>query len=67
MKHKEFQVGDMVMVYLRKELFLVGTYKKMKMKKFGPYNFLKKHGLGNAYEVEFLDGIHISPIFNIAT
>ncbi len=27
--------------------------------------FFKKHFLGNAYEVELLDGIHISPIFNI--
>ena len=36
------------------------------MKKFGPYIILKKHDLGNAYEVELLDGIYISPIFNIA-
>ena len=26
---------------------------------------LKKHDSGNAYEVEVLDEIHISPIFNI--
>ena len=44
----------------------MGTYNKLKMKKFGPYKILKKHDSGNAYEVEFLDGIHISPIFNIA-
>ena len=36
------------------------------MKKFSPCKILKKHDSGNAYEVEFLDGIHISPIFNIA-
>lgn len=52
--HKEFQVGDL------------GTYNKLRMKKFGPYEILKNHDLGNAYEVEFLDGIRISPIFNIA-
>ena len=43
----------------------MGTY-KLKMNKFGPYKILKKHDLGNAYEVELPDGIHISPIFNIA-
>ena len=53
------------MVYLRKEQFLVGTYNKLKMNKFGPYKILKKHDSGNVYEVEFPDGIHICPIFNI--
>ena len=53
------------MVYSRKEQLLVGTYDKLKMKKFGPYKILKKHDSRNAYEVEFPDGIHISPIFNI--
>ena len=43
----------------------MGTYNKLKMKKFGPCKILKKHDSGNAYEVEFLDGIHIYPIFNI--
>ena len=54
------------MVYMRKERFPVGTYNKLKMKKFGLSKILKKHDSGNAYEVELLDGIHISPIFNIA-
>ena len=31
-----------------------------------PLQILKKHDLGNAYDVELLDEIHISPIFNIA-
>ena len=53
------------MVHLRKEIFPVGTYNKLNMKKFGPCKILKKHDLGNAYEVDFLDGIHIFPIFNI--
>ena len=53
------------MVHLRKEIFLAGTYNKLKMKKFGPCKFLKKHDSGNAYEVELPDGIYISPIFNI--
>ena len=31
-----------------------------------PCKILKKHDSRNAYEVELPDGIHISPIFNIA-
>ena len=44
----------------------MGTYNKLKMKKLGPYKILEKYDLGNAYEVEFPNGIHIFPIFNIA-
>ena len=54
------------MVHLRKEIFLAGTYNKLKMKKFGSCKILKKYDSGNAYEVELPDGIHISLIFNIA-
>ena len=43
----------------------MGTYNKLKMKKFGPYKILKKHDSGNAYEVELLYGTHIYPILNI--
>ena len=43
----------------------MGTYTKLKMKKFGPYKILKKYDSRNTYEVEFPYGIHISPIFNI--
>ncbi|XP_059078231.1 uncharacterized protein LOC131876771 [Cryptomeria japonica] len=65
-RYKEFQIGDEVMVHLRKERFPMGTYNKLKMKKFGPYKILKKHDSGNTYEVELSDGINISPMFNIA-
>ena len=53
------------MVHLRKKHFLVGTYNKLKMKKFGPCKIVKRHGFGNAYEVELLPKLNISPIFNI--
>lgn len=64
-RHKEFEVGNEVMVYLRKERFSIGTYNKLQMKKFGPYEIFIKFSFGNAYEVELPDNLSISPIFNI--
>ena len=52
------------MVNLKKGRFPVRTYSKMRMKKFGPCKILKFDS-GNAYEVELLDDMDISPIFNI--
>jgi hypothetical protein len=50
---------------LRRERLPRGTYNKLKMNKIGPYRVLKKCG-ANAYEIELLDGIEISSIFNIS-
>lgn len=54
-RFKEYQIGDWVMVFLRKERFPTGTYHKM-LHKFGK----------NAYEIELPQDLDISPIFNVA-
>ncbi|GLJ13208.1 hypothetical protein SUGI_0207710 [Cryptomeria japonica] len=60
----QFQIGDMVWVYLRKERLPKGKHTKLLMKKVGPCKVLKKHGL-NAYEISLPSNLGISPIFNI--
>ena len=54
------------MVQLRKEHILVGTYNKLKMKKFGPCKIVKRNDSRNAYELELPTKLNISPIFNIS-
>ena len=57
-------MGDLILAHLRKERFPRGTYNKLKMMKIGPCKILRKFE-ANAYEIEFLDDVGISPIFNI--
>lgn len=64
-RHVEFQEGDLVMAYLRKERFPTSTYHKLKKKKIGPCRVLKKLG-PNAYKLELPASLNISPIFNIS-
>jgi hypothetical protein len=61
----QFEVGYLVLAHIRKEIFPRGTYNKMKMKKIGPCKILRKFE-ANAYEIELLDDVGISPIFNVA-
>jgi hypothetical protein len=65
--HRElqFEVGDKVLVHLKKERFPRGTYNKLKMKKIGPCKILRKVD-ANSYEIELPDDAGISPIFNIS-
>ena len=56
----------LVMVHLKKGKFLVGTYNKLKMKKFGSCRVLRKFDSGNDYEFELPNDMDIFPIFNVA-
>lgn len=60
----QYEVGDEVLAYLRKENFPKGTYNKLKYKKIGSCKILQKF-CANAYEIQLPLGIGISPIFNV--
>ena len=64
-REKIFNVGDLVLVYLRKERFLVSTYNKLKEKKYGPFQITKKIN-NNAFVVAFSPDMSISSTFNVA-
>jgi len=61
----QFNVGDEVLAYLRKERFPKREYSKLKFKKIGPCKIIRKFS-ANAYEIQLPPGIGISPIFNVA-
>lgn len=53
------------MVCINKGKTSVGTYSKLQERKLGPFKICHKVG-NNAYVLELLDHLHISPTFNIA-
>ena len=67
MKRREvnFQVGDLVMSYLKNEMFPKEMYNKLKLKKIGPCKVLRNIS-ANVYEIELPSDLQISPIFNVS-
>ena len=60
-----FEVGDLVLEHLRREIFPEMEYNKLKLKKVGPCKILRKFS-ANSYEIELPPDVGISPIFNVA-
>ncbi|XP_020702851.1 uncharacterized protein LOC110114342 [Dendrobium catenatum] len=60
-----FNVGELVMVRLRRERFPPSTYSKLSRRKIGPVPIVSKIN-DNAYTVELSPGYITSPTFNIS-
>ena len=64
-RFKEYQVGDLVMVHLRKSRLPAGHHSKVTNKRMGPFQILERLG-PNAYRVDLRANMRINPSFNVA-
>jgi hypothetical protein len=60
-----FEVGDRVMMYLKKKRLPTGVHGKLRQIKYGPFSILKKIS-DNAYVVDLLREMNISNTFDVA-
>ena len=63
-KHQVFEVGDQVMIYLRKERLSAGVHGKLRQKRYGPFKVLKRIN-AKAYMIDLPNNMNISKTFNI--
>ena len=66
MKRREqsFEIGELFLAHLRKEIVPKGEYNKLKYKKIGPCKILRKIS-NNAYELKLPLGMGILLICNV--
>jgi len=65
-KHKsvDYKEGDLVYAVLTKDRFPIGAYNKLKARKIGPVEILKKIN-DNAYQLKLPDDVYTSYVFNV--
>jgi len=63
---KSFQVGDKVMVYLRKERLPLGVKGKLRQRRYGPFSIMRKIN-DNAYVIDLPSDMGISNTVNART
>ena len=63
-RENNYELGDLVLEYIKRDKFTKGEYNKLMMKRIGPCRILRNFS-ANAYELEIPTGVGISRIFNV--